>query len=393
VLLIGCKLGIGGPGLEQYISPIVDTNQLTSTPMTKFAAISLLCSTVAVLGASPLAAQTMPTADTAPQSGSEPSIFAPLTLAPGPSATRLANGAPGPKYWQNRADYDLKGTLDTATKSLHGSMVLRYTNNSPDTLKVMWFQTEQEAEAFDHFDQVVGGKPVSLAHQHPGGDIYELQVTLAEPILPGKMATFNVEWHFHVPDAGGRMGRVATLYEIAQWYPRLNVYDDVKGWNTESYATDAEFFLEYGDYNVAVTLPAGYIVAASGTLENPHEVLTTTEIARLAQAAKVDTVVRIITAAELKSGAARPTQQGMLTWKFHTKNTRDAVWAASPDYQWDVTHWHDIITQAYYRPNATETWVDAADQTRMSIQEYSERWYPYPYPQASAVQGPVSAME
>jgi hypothetical protein len=125
-------------------------------------------------------------------------------------------------------------------------------------------------------------------------------------------------------------------------------------------------------------------------------VLTATEIARLAKAAKSDTVIHIITAAELQSGAARPKKDGVLTWKFHAKNIRDVVWCASPEFQWDATSWHGILAQSYYPsdpPVAAGVWADGADQARMSIQEYSERWFPYPYPQISVVGGPVGGME
>src|SRR5205814_8486740 len=120
---------------------------------------------------------------------------------------------------------------------------------------------------------------------------------------------------------------------------------------------------------------------------------TPTEITRLAQAAKSDQPVNIITAAELKSGAARLKSTGLLTWKFRSKNVRDVVFAASPDYVWDASSWNGHLAQAYYRPSAIDTWKDAADMSRMSIQEYSERWYPYPWPQISAVEGPISGME
>jgi hypothetical protein len=273
-------------------------------------------------------------------------------------------------------------------------MTLRYTNNSPDTLKLLWFQTEQPTEVIERFDQVVGGQAVALTYQHPGTDIYELQVTLAKPLPPGQTTTLRAAWHFHmsapadfVPAESQRMGREGTAYFLGQWYPRPNVYDDVKGWNTESFVTGSEFYLEYGDYTLEVTLPAGYIVAATGTLDNPQEVLTPTERARLAQAATTDTVVRVITAAELNSGAARSTTVGMLTWKFHAKNVRDAVWCAAPNFQWDATQWHHILAYAYYRPAKTTAWSDGADQARMSIQEYSERWFQYPYPQVTAVGG------
>jgi hypothetical protein len=189
------------------------------------------------------------------------------------------------------------------------------------------------------------------------------------------------------------MGYDGALFELAQWYPRVCVYDDLRGWNTEPYLGQGEFYLEYGDYNLAITVPAGYIVAATGTLQNPSEVLTPAQVSRLAQAAKSNTTVNIITEAELKSGAARPKKSGTLTWRFKAQNVRDAVWAASPDYMWDASSWNGKMAFAYYRPSAIETWKDAADMARMSIQEYSDRWFMYPYPQITAVEGPISGME
>jgi hypothetical protein len=129
-------------------------------------------------------------------------------------------------------------------------------------------------------------------------------------------------------------------------------------------------------------------------LQNAAEVLTPTEISRLAQAAKSETPVHIITEDELKSGAARPKRAtGMVTWRFAAHNVRDAVWAASPEYMWDASSWQGHMAFAYYRPSAIEPWKDAADMSRMSINEYSERWFQYPYPQISAVEGPISGME
>jgi hypothetical protein len=344
------------------------------------------------------------------------SVFAPLNLPPG-NLYRSGSGAPGPRYWQQRADYDLHGTLDTAKKSLTGEMTLRYTNNSPDTLRFVWFMVEQNAfktgslnsyvfpadsrfgarnfeggDAIDHFDQVIAAKRSPLKTRVEGT---VMKVDLAQPLAPGQVATFDVAWHFNIPEHGAdRMGRDGALFELAQWYPRVCVYDDVRGWNTEPYLGQGEFYLEYGNYNLAVTVPAGYIVAATGALTNPTEVLTPTEISRLAQAAKSDTPIHIITQDELKSGAARPKgKTGMLTWRFASKNVRDAVWAASPDYMWDASSWQGHMAYGYYRPSAIDTWKDAADMSRMSIQEYSERWFPYPWPQISAVEGPISGME
>ena len=346
------------------------------------------------------------------------SIFAALDVAPAPNVYRSASGAPGPKYWQNRADYDLHATLDTAHQTVSGTMTLRYTNHSPDTLTFIWVQTEQNAfknnslnsmifpegsrfgargfnggDVIERFDEVVGGKKIALKLREQGT---VTKVDLAHPLAPGQTATLEAAWHFAVPEHGAdRMGRDGSLYEIAQWYPRVNVYDDVRGWNTEPYAGQAEFYLEYGDFTMSVTVPAGYIVAATGTLENPRDVLTATEITRLHQAIKSATPIAIVTEAELSSGAARPKTTGMLTWKFTAKDVRDAVWGAAPDYLWDASGWHGILAQSYYRPSAISVWGhgEAADQARMSIDEYSTRWFQYPWPQISVVEGPISGME
>ncbi len=373
-----------------------------------------------VVGSSPAGAQ-QATAPKFDRSGvPDTSIFAPLVF-PTPSASRAASGAPGAHYWQNRADYDLKATLDTGAKSVSGEMVFRYTNNSPDTLSYIWMQLEQNAFRKNSLSSEVysqgsrwnpgnfeGGDKLTRVEQIVAGaggarkrvplTIREgetmMRLPLAEPLAPGKVATLEMAWNFVVPEHGAdRMGRDKALFEIAQWYPRAAVYDDLRGWNNDPYIGQGEFYLDYGDYNVSVTVPAGYIVAGTGLLENPKDVLTAAQVARLDEALKTDKVIHVITADELKSGAARPTKSGMLTWKFRAKNVRDAVWAASPDYQWDATNYKGIYAFGYYRPSAADLWVESADMAKMSIQEYSERWFQYPWPQISVVEGPVSGME
>jgi hypothetical protein len=344
------------------------------------------------------------------------SMFAALETYPSPNLFRSASGAPGSRYWQNRADYTLNATLDTAAKAVSGTMRLRYTNNSPDTLRFIWVQTEQNAfksgslnsyyypsesrfgargfeggDAITSFTQAVDGRAVPLKLR---GQETVTKVDLAQPLAPGGTATFDVAWSFKVPEHGAdRMGRDGPLYEIAQWYPRVNVYDDVHGWNTDPYLGQGEFYLDYGTYDMNVTVPAGYIVAGTGRLTNAQEVLTSAEIERLSRARTSDTPIHVVTAAELRSGAARPTRTGTLTWRFHADSVRDAVFAASPDYIWDASGWHGHLAMAYYRPSAADLWSDAADQARMSIQEYSERWFEYPWPHISAVEGPISGME
>ncbi|HEY3934222.1 MAG TPA: M1 family metallopeptidase [Gemmatimonadales bacterium] len=387
--------------------------------------MSRLAFVASLLVAAPLAAQVSQLPPNPPLRPSEPvadtSIFAPLLL-PTANLFRTGSGAPGSHYWQNHADYDIAASLDTAAKTLHGQLTLRYTNNSPDTLQYIWIQTEQNAfkanslnsyifppdsrfgaknfeggDVMEHFDEVLPGATRAASRHvplHLRDNETVTKVDLAEPLAPGHTATFDVAWHFLIPEHGAdRMGRDGALYELAQWYPRMCVYDDVRGWNTEPYLGQGEFYLEYGDFNVAVTVPAGYIVASTGTLENSAEVLTPTEIARLATAAKSATPVHIVTAEELKSGTARPRRTGTMTWRFNAKNVRDAVWAGSPDYEWDASSYKGAMAFAYFRPEAAFNWDDAADQARMSIMEYSERWFPYPWPQISAVEGPISGME
>jgi Peptidase family M1 domain len=370
---------------------------------------------LAAVAAGDAAAQGRP----APRPVTDTSIFAPLVL-PTPNEFRAGSGAPGYKYWQNRADYTLRTTLDTAATSVTTDMTLRYTNNSPDTLRFIWLQTEQNAFKAKSLNSLIfpeesrfgargfdGGYVFSRIEQRLGTATAPrrvklvtrvnetvTKVDLAEPLAPGRSATIDMSYRFTVPEHGAdRMGREGALYEIAQWYPRVAVYDDVRGWNIEPYLGQGEFYLDFGDYTLEITVPAGYIVAATGSLENPRDVLTNAQLARLAIAAYSDTVIRIVTAAELTSGAARPRKTGMLTWKFAAKNVRDAVWAASPEYQWDASSWKGIYAFAYYRPSAAVNWHDAADQSRMSIEEYSERWFPYPWPHISAIEGPISGME
>lgn len=372
-----------------------------------FAALAML--------AGPLAAQQQTQARPA-GNVADTSVFAPLQLWPSPGDVRAGSGAPGARYWQNRADYTLNATLDTTGKSVRGSLRLRYRNNSPDTLRFVWFHTEQNAfrsgslnsyyfpagsrfgargfeggDVFERFNQINGTRTLVL---HPRGQETVTKVDLAEPLAPGASTTFDIAWHFAVPEHGAdRMGRDGALYEIAQWYPRIAVYDDVRGWNTDPYLGQGEFYLDYGDYDLNVTVPAGYIVAATGLLQNAQEVLTSAQISRLAQAKTSATTVHIVTPEELRSGAARARKTGTMTWRFRSENVRDAVWAASPEFIWDASGWNGILAMAYYRPTAIDPWRDAADQARMSIMEYSERWFQYPWPQISAVEGPISGME
>ncbi len=335
----------------------------------------------------------------------------------GPNQLREASGMPGPAYWQQRADYSIAATLDTATRSLSGAVTIRYTNNSPDTLRFVWLQLDQNIyrkESMGSLQNYPGsrnasggfiggyelsGVKVGTSSVTPHIDDTMMQIDLPAPLPPKGVITISMTYKFRIPRFGSdRMGRdsVDKLYGMAQWYPRMAVYDDVRGWNTDPYLGEGEFYLEYGDIDYAITVPAGFIVAGSGVLQNPLEVLSAPQRERFTRASKSTTVVQIVTATE---AVARPAN-GTKTWKFVAKNVRDVAWATSPDFRWDAVSTGPIpgnatgvITQALYRPTAGAQWEHAAEMTQWTIKHYSETFCPYPYPQATTVAGPAGGME
>jgi hypothetical protein len=329
---------------------------------------------------------------------------------PGPNSYRTGSGSPGPEYWQQRADYTLSGTLDTNQQTVTGTVSIRYTNNSPDTLRFVWLQLDQNlyrpgsrGSAVNPADSrwgvrgFMGG--MDLADVRVNGSVAGwkvndtmMRIDLDTPIPPaGGRATIAMRFTFRVPEHGSdRMGRDGTLYEIAQWYPRMAVYDDIRGWNTDQYLGQGEFYLEYGDFDVSITAPAGYTIASSGMLQNPADVLTAEQRERLARAAHSSDVVPIIAASEAKAVAT----PGTRTWRFHAERVRDVAWAGAPDFRWDATSWNGVLAQSYYQfPRAGKAWEAAAEQTQWTIRHFSETFLPYPYPQATSVAGPVGGME
>ncbi len=251
------------------------------------------------------------------------SPFRPLDL-PTANDVRTGSGRPGKGYWQQRVDYRIEATLDPATHELRGRETIHYVNRSPDPLPYLWLFVEQNICApgsvtnqLDQpplvflgstFDFSCKGFAGGLTLDHVRLGLRNLATTvtgttmridLPRPLAAGQFLDLDIGWHFTVPDYGaGRMGRDGTLYELGQWYPRMVVYDDVRGWNHEPYIGGGEFYLEYGRFDVALTVPADYIVGATGVLLNPAEVLTATQRARLARARSSSAPVAIITAEE-----------------------------------------------------------------------------------------------
>ena len=348
------------------------------------------------------------------------SPFRPLPLPlPAPNRVRGASGAPGPDYWQQRADYVIRAALDTATQTIHGTERVHYVNHSPDTLAFVWVQIEQNIFAPNSITYVLNQPPLHFA----GGAIFDftgkgfiggitierlaaggrelerteygtmMRVELAPRLPPTGAIDFDVAWHFPVPPyGGGRMGRIGSrLYEIGQWYPRMVVYDDVHGWNPLPYIGAGEFYLEYGDYDVALTVPGGFVVAATGTVMNPAAVWTPTQRARLARARTSAERVQIISREEAEANRARA-GRATKTWRFTARNVRDFAWAASPDFRWDASSWEGILIQTFYRPSATP-WEEANRMAWFTIKHFSETWGTYAWPQATSVEGLVEGME
>jgi len=349
---------------------------------------------------------------------SDTSPFRALPL-PAPNRVRGPSGAPGPDYWQQRADYVIRATLDTAGPILRGTERIHYENHSPDTLRFVWVQIEQNIFSKNSVTYALNQPPLHFA----GGAVFDftgkgfiggitierfrsagrelerteygtmMRVDLPRPLAPKGTIDFDVAWHFPVPPyGGGRMGRIGTrLYEMGQWYPRMVVYDDIHGWNPLPYIGAGEFYLEYGDFDVTLTLPAGFVLAATGTVQNPLAVWTPATRARLTRARRSAERVQIITKDEaVASGAAR--RPGTKTWHLAGRRVRDFAWAASPDYRWDASSWNGILIQTFYRPSATP-WEEANRMAWFTIKHFSETWGMYPWPHATTVEGLVEGME
>ena len=350
--------------------------------------------------------------------------FAPFTYPNPANIYRSASGLPGPAYWQNRADYVIQATLKPTSRTLTGSEVITYTNHSPDPLDVLWLQVEENrfrrdargsfgGDAFPT-EFTSGEHILSVRMEGAGGKLEDLrwvisdtrmQVRLPSPLAPhdGRIK-LHIRWYYTVPGVfGGRTdvdsSRNGEIFEIAQWYPRLCVYDDLRGWDTQPYL-NSEFYLEYGDFDYSVTVPWNMIVVGSGELLNPREVLTPTEVARLTEAHRSDKTVMIRTAAEVTDPRSRPKQSGTLTWHFRMQNTRDVVFGASRAYIWDAARISlpdgktALAMSAYpVESGGAGAWGRATEYTKAAVEYFSRRWYPYPYPVAISEAGSAGGME
>jgi hypothetical protein len=341
---------------------------------------------------------------------------------------RSASGEPGPRYWQNRADYSIQCRLDTATHSITGELIVTYTNNSNDALRFIWLQLDQNIYKIDSRASATtteaGGRwangGFTDGYQISGLQIESMgawsapsqqsitdtrmQVWLKNPLAKGEKLRLKMSYQFAIPEYGtDRMGRLLTkngwVYEIAQWFPRMCVYDDLQGWNTMPYLGAGEFYLEYGDIDFSITAPANIIVVGSGELLNPKECYTLTQQKRWEQAAASNTTVMIRSASEVSDASSRPTAAS-LTWKFKISNTRDAAWAASKAFIVDAAKIDlpsgkkSLAISAYPEESIGKNgWQRSTEMVKGSIEYYSKKWFEYPYPAATNVAGIVGGME
>ncbi len=326
--------------------------------------------------------------------------------------TRSESGRPGANYWQQRADYRIQAELDVVEGRLTGHEVITYHNNSPDDLEQLFIRVEQNVFApgarRNRRAPITGGASIGsvtvngtdVEYSHPGGGYYEaltlLQIELESPIATGSVAEIEISWQHTIPPAptfrnGNFQGRI---FAVAQWYPRVAVYDDVYGWDRAPYLGDGEFYLEYGDFDVELTVPTGWLVGATGTITNARQVLAPAAASRLEAAANSDATVRVIDVGHRESReGTNSSNDGKLTWKYHAEDVRDFAWSTSNEYVWDAARANDsVIAHAFYRPEL-DAWTEGVSYVTHTIRSFSAYLGDYAYPQLTITEGPVGGME
>ena len=355
--------------------------------------------------------------------------------------TRSASGKPGHAYWQNSADYSIKVSLDDKNKGISGNETITYTNNSPDDLEFLWLQVDQNLFREDSRGNAIiplnGSRNGAKGQKFDGGyyignvnifydegkksknkkvrnkitvryEIYDtrMKILLPKPLKSrGGKLLIDIDFSFTSPDYGSdRMGVLETengrIFNLAQWYPRMCVYDDISGWNTLPYLGAGEFYLEYGTFNVDINVPNNHLVVCSGELLNPEEVYTKTQLERFEKAKLSDDTVIIRSEDEINNPSSRPQIDDRLTWKFKIENSRDVAWSSSKAFIMDAARINlpsgknSMAISVYPKEsNTLDSWARSTEYTKASIEHYSKKWLEYPYPAAINVAGNQGGME
>ncbi|OCB74838.1 M1 family metallopeptidase [Flavobacterium crassostreae] len=360
--------------------------------------------------------------------------FGPFFYTKNGSSTRSASGQPGAEYWQNRADYTLTATLKESNNEIIGTDLITYTNNSPDAMGFVWMHLDQnlfkpdsrgaavvpltgsrngaQGEVFDGGHKIksvkvlktIQGKTIEKEAKFVITDT-RMQVFLPEELkAKGGVVKLKIDFSYLSPQEGSdRTGVLETqngkIFTIAQWYPRMCVYDDVRGWNTNPYLGAGEFYLEYGDFDIQITAPANHMVVCAGELLNPKTVYSTLEQSRLAKAKQSDATVVIRTPEEVATLAKTATTTTK-TWHYQLKNARDISWASSAAFILDGAKINlpsgkkALALSAYPVESAgNDAWGRSTEYTKTSVENYSKRWLEYTYPVAINVAGNEGGME
>ncbi len=356
-------------------------------------------------------------------------------MLPTPNEYRTGSGAPGQKYWQQKADYVISVELNESANSMSGTETITYTNNSPDILKYLWLQVDQNilseentlrntttgvvkdsADAKTYAADVsefkagftikgvkeVNGKPLPYTVNNT-----MMRVDLPQPLRSGEKYSFGVEWSFNIVDRnvfGQRSGMEFFpedgnyVYTIAQFFPRMCVYDDYQGWQNKQFLGRGEFALPFGDYKVRITTPADHIVGATGVLQNSKEVLSQTELGRFEKAkTSYDKPVIIVTQAEAEQREkAKSTQKKV--WEFHAENVRDFAFASSRKFIWDAQAVNlgskTPLAMSFYPKEGNPLWEkESTKAVKNTLEVYSKFTIDYPYPVAISVHAASIGME
>jgi hypothetical protein len=356
-------------------------------------------------------------------------LFAPNFYSSGGTISRSATGEPNIGYWQNKADYQINASLNDVTNQISGSVIITYKNNSPHALPFLWLMLDQNlfnkesrgqarmplnsrsryGDSKSSFNGGYNISSVKLVNENTVADYIitdtRMQIRLPKSLKAGgDVIKIKIDYSFELPEYGAdRCGILKTkngnIFAVAQWYPRMCVFDDVEGWNTLPYLGPSEFYLEYGDFDVNITAPANHIVVCTGELQNESEVLTPTQQSRMAQAKKSDQTVMIRTEEEINNPLSRP-KGTTLTWHYKINNARDVAWASSKSFIWDAAKINlpsgktSLAMSAYPAESSGQKgWSRATEYTKVSIENYSKRWFEYPYPCAVNVASNVGGME
>ena len=357
---------------------------------------------------------------------------------PSPNLSRPATGEPGPMYWQQRADYKIQIKLYEDTRSVEGSETITYTNNSPLTLKYIWLQLDQNIFAKESInnltrpwgggdssvdfstlrrqnfmDKFEGGfQELSIKINNKSADTNlvgtHVRINLDQPLKPGESTSLDIEWAYALVEENAVRARNGyetfedgnDIFLMAQWYPRVTVFSDYEGWHNKEFIGNGEFTLEFGDFEVDISVPSDHVVSATGVLLNENDVLNPIQKKRMKQARKSEKPMFIITPDEAYDNELEKSTD-YKTWSFKAKNVRDFAWASSRKFIWDAAGYKQdskenplVMAMSFYPKEGEPLWSKYSTEAVMhTMKVYSKYSFDYPYPTAQSVNGPVGGME